>query len=114
LLSFAAAVFAVIVGADELWVLDPDPYLEALYMDEGFSARTIYHGKKSWSEENTVMPDPTTEEGRAEIALRIKKRKENSAEVRKRAENSPEEEPTGKLTNPNDVDRMRDRKNEEQ
>ncbi|MBB3063283.1 hypothetical protein [Microbulbifer rhizosphaerae] len=46
ILSYAAAVFADIIGADELWVLDPDPYLEKLYMNEGFSSRTIYHGKR--------------------------------------------------------------------
>lgn len=46
ILSYAAAVFADIVGADELWVLDPDPGLEELYISEGFSSRTIYHGKR--------------------------------------------------------------------
>ena len=46
ILSYAAAVFADIIGADELWVLDPDPSLEKLYMNEGFSSRTIYHGKR--------------------------------------------------------------------
>lgn len=46
ILSYAAAVFADVVGADELWVLDPDPDLEGLYMNEGFSSRTIYHGKR--------------------------------------------------------------------
>lgn len=45
-LSFSAAVFADIVGADELWVLDPDPRLEGVYMKEGFSSRAIYHGKR--------------------------------------------------------------------
>lgn len=46
IMSYAAAVFADIVGADELWVLDPDPNLESFYMKEGFSSRTIYHGKR--------------------------------------------------------------------
>lgn len=46
ILSYAAAVFADIIGADELWVLDPDPVLEGLYMQEGFGSRTFYHGKR--------------------------------------------------------------------
>ncbi|GLS27953.1 hypothetical protein GCM10007877_36720 [Marinibactrum halimedae] len=46
ILSFAAAIFADIVGADELWILDPDPRLENLYMDEGFESRSIYHGRR--------------------------------------------------------------------
>ncbi|MBB3059721.1 hypothetical protein [Microbulbifer rhizosphaerae] len=45
-LSYAAAAFAHLVGADELWVLDPDPSLEGLYMQEGFGSRTYYHGKR--------------------------------------------------------------------
>ncbi|WKT61285.1 hypothetical protein Q2E61_03595 [Microbulbifer thermotolerans] len=45
-LSYAAAVFADIIGANELWVLDPDPALEDLYMQEGFSSRMYYHGKR--------------------------------------------------------------------
>ncbi|UTA47460.1 hypothetical protein L1F30_15025 [Simiduia sp. 21SJ11W-1] len=46
ILSFAAAVFADICGADELWVLDPDPNLEGLYQSEGFGQREIYHGRR--------------------------------------------------------------------
>lgn len=45
-LSYAAAVFADICGADELWVLDPDPNLEGLYKSEGFGTREIYHGRR--------------------------------------------------------------------
>jgi hypothetical protein len=45
-LSFAAAIFADITGAEELWVLDPDPGLESIYNNEGFGAREIYHGRR--------------------------------------------------------------------
>ena len=45
-LAFAAATFAEIIGATELWVLDPDPNIENLYMKEGFDSREIYHGKR--------------------------------------------------------------------
>ncbi len=40
-LSYAAAVFAEIIGAEELWVLDPDISLEEVYKREGFGSRTI-------------------------------------------------------------------------
>ncbi len=46
ILSFAAATFADIVGATELWVLDPDPSVESLYMKEGFGSIEIYHGRR--------------------------------------------------------------------
>jgi L-rhamnose isomerase len=46
IISYAASVFSDIIGADELWLLDPDPSLESFYMKEGFSSRTIYHGKR--------------------------------------------------------------------
>ncbi len=45
-LAYAAAIFADISGADELWVIDPDPDLETIYKDEGFSSREIYHGRR--------------------------------------------------------------------
>lgn len=45
-LSFAAAAFADVVGATEVWVLDPYPQLERLYGSEGFGPREIYHGKR--------------------------------------------------------------------
>ncbi|WP_097458697.1 hypothetical protein [Mangrovitalea sediminis] len=46
ILSFAAAAFADIVGATELWVLDPDPRLEGIYRGQGFGDREIYHGRR--------------------------------------------------------------------
>lgn len=45
-LSYAAAIFADISGADELWVLDPDPSLEGIYQEEGFGGCEIYHGRR--------------------------------------------------------------------
>lgn len=45
-LSFSAIAFANLVGAEELWVLDPDPYLERYYEKAGFSSMTTYHGKR--------------------------------------------------------------------
>lgn len=46
IISFAASVFADIVGADELWVIDPKPALEDLYKEEGFGYREVYHGPR--------------------------------------------------------------------
>jgi len=46
ILAFSAATFADIVGATELWVLDPDPNLEEVYMRENFGDRQIYHGRR--------------------------------------------------------------------
>lgn len=46
ILSFAATVYADIIGADELWVMDPFPNLESYYQANGFSGRKIYHGKR--------------------------------------------------------------------
>ncbi len=34
-------------------------------------------------------------------------------DVKKRAQNTPDDEPSGKLTSPSEIDRMRDRKNED-
>ena len=45
-LSFAAATFAEIIGATELWVLDPDVNIENLYKKVGFGNRKTYHGKR--------------------------------------------------------------------
>jgi len=45
-LAFAAATFAEIIGATELWVLDPDPNIEYLYRSEGFGEREIYHCRR--------------------------------------------------------------------
>jgi len=45
-LAFSAASFADVVGATELWVLDPDPNLERTYMNEGFGHIERYHGRR--------------------------------------------------------------------
>ncbi len=45
-LAFSAASFADVVGATELWVLDPDPNLERTYMKEGFGHVERYHGRR--------------------------------------------------------------------
>ncbi|GLS27954.1 hypothetical protein [Marinibactrum halimedae] len=58
------------------------------------------------------MLDPTTKEGREEIERRIKKRKREASEARERAQKDIESEPSGKLTSPNELDLMRDRKSE--
>lgn len=60
-----------------------------------------------------MIPDPDTEEGKKEIARRIKKIKKEAEKFRELAKNYDEDEPTGKLTNPSDIDRVRDRKNDE-
>lgn len=44
--AFAASTFAELVGADEVWLIDPDPRLERLYVGEGFGAGERYHGKR--------------------------------------------------------------------
>lgn len=46
ILSASAATFANIVGASELWVLDPDPKIESLYKTQGFGGIEIYHGRR--------------------------------------------------------------------
>jgi hypothetical protein len=46
ILSVAAATFANIAGASELWVLDPDPKIESLYKAQGFGGVEIYHGRR--------------------------------------------------------------------
>ena len=46
IISFAAAAFADIVGAKELWVMDPKPALENEYMKQGFGEREYYHGRR--------------------------------------------------------------------
>lgn len=45
-IGYAAATYAELIGASELWVLDPDPNLEGAYMADGFGGRTYYHGKR--------------------------------------------------------------------
>ncbi|MCX2801369.1 hypothetical protein [Microbulbifer thermotolerans] len=61
-----------------------------------------------------MIPDPNTKEGREEIKRRAKKRKNEAQNIRDRAVNSPDKEPSGKLTNPNDLDRIRDRKSKDE
>lgn len=57
-------------------------------------------------------PDPSTEEGMAEIHRRARLRaNKDGAAARERALYKPDEEPSGKMTQPNDIDRHRDRKN---
>lgn len=46
ILSLVAAAFAEVVGAEELWVLDPNPGLESLYREYGFGAVETYHGRR--------------------------------------------------------------------
>ena len=46
ILSVVAATFANIVGASELWILDPAPGVESLYRAQGFGAVEIYHGRR--------------------------------------------------------------------
>ena len=45
-LSVVAATFANIVGASELWVLDPHPGVQSLYREQGFGGVEIYHGRR--------------------------------------------------------------------
>lgn len=60
-----------------------------------------------------MIPDPNTKEGREEIARRAKMRKKEAAKVRERAQDISDAEPSGKLTNPNDLDRVKDRKSDD-
>jgi hypothetical protein len=61
-----------------------------------------------------VIPDPTTEEGMAEAIRRAKKRKAEAESARNRAKENPDEEPSGKLTVPSEIDLHRDRKNNDE
>jgi hypothetical protein len=45
-ISIVAAAFADIVGAHELWVIDPAPGIESLYRQQGFGAIEHYHGRR--------------------------------------------------------------------
>lgn len=45
-LSFAASTFARLVGASEVWILEPLPELEGLYMKSGFGPRVSYGSKR--------------------------------------------------------------------
>lgn len=57
-----------------------------------------------------MIPDPNTPEGKEEIARRARKRLKEISEVRNRAKNNPDEEASGKLTTPNDIERIKDRR----
>lgn len=46
IISYTAAIFAKVVGADEVWVIDPLPSLENVYQSEGFGPREYYHGTR--------------------------------------------------------------------
>lgn len=59
------------------------------------------------------VPDPFTEEGMAEIKRRIERRKKDAAAARERALDKPDEEPSGKWTQPSDLDRHRDRRGDD-
>lgn len=59
-----------------------------------------------------MIPDPSTKEGMEEILRRAKKSKEFTKEMRKLAEQNTEEEPSGKHTQPSEIDLHRDRKND--
>ena len=56
--------------------------------------------------------DPTTPEGLAEMQKRARRSKEFLEELRKLAERGGEE-PSGKLTRPNEMDLHRDRKSDD-
>lgn len=57
-----------------------------------------------------MIPDPNTPEGKEEIARRAKKRLNEIRNIKSRAKDRPDQEPSGKLTQPNDIDRLKDRK----
>ncbi|WP_299589258.1 hypothetical protein [uncultured Microbulbifer sp.] len=46
ILSFGATVYANLISADEVWVLDPVKGAIDYYESQGFSAPEIYHGKR--------------------------------------------------------------------
>lgn len=60
-----------------------------------------------------MNPDPSTPEGLEEIKRRIEKRKSEAQSVRERASKDPDSEPSGKLTNPSDLDKHSDRRDHE-
>ena len=57
-----------------------------------------------------MRPDPTTDEGKEEIRKILEKRKLEAEKARKRSEENIEEETTGKLTNPSEIDVHKDRR----
>jgi hypothetical protein len=60
-----------------------------------------------------VIPDPNTAEGRAEIERRLARRRAEGEAALERAIKHADDEPRGKLTNPSETDRHRDRKNDD-
>jgi hypothetical protein len=54
-------------------------------------------------------PDPSTEEGMAQIREILKRREKEAEDTRKRSEKDIDIEPSGKLTTPNEIDLHRDR-----
>ncbi|BFM04887.1 hypothetical protein [Halioxenophilus aromaticivorans] len=58
-------------------------------------------------------PDPTTPEGRSEIARRLESLRAEAKEIRRKALENLEDEPSGALTNPSEIDLYRDRTNED-
>lgn len=61
-----------------------------------------------------MIPDPNTKEGREEIARRVSKRKKELEVIKKRALEEVDDEPNGKMTFPNDLDRTKDRNQEDE
>ncbi len=61
-----------------------------------------------------MRPDPTTEEGKEEIRRVFDKRKFEAEDARNRSEHGTDDEPSGKLTNPSEIDIHRDRRNSDE
>ena len=59
------------------------------------------------------MPDPDTQEGMDEINKRLEKRRNEGKKVREQAEDTSTEEPSGKMTEPSELDIKRERKSDE-
>gem|GEM_PF-5745170 len=60
-----------------------------------------------------MIPDPNTKEGLEEIERRVAKRRQEARKYREMSETDVDEEPSGKLTNPSEFDRHRDRKDDD-
>ena len=59
------------------------------------------------------MIDPTTQEGRDEAKRRAQKTKEYAKKMRELAQQCVDEEPSGKMTQPSEIDLRRDRKGDD-
>ena len=57
-----------------------------------------------------MIPDPTTKEGLEEAHRRANKTKEYAKDMHDLARENPDEEPSGKVTQPSEIDLHRDRK----